>query len=96
VLSQGKLITAQHIALDSPVTSDNLYNLSQRIRVRTPLDTILREVERLALEIAINQARGDREEAARMLGLSAENLELEFRELDTKRFAALSSAAGQE
>ena len=95
VLSQGKLVTAQHIALESPLTTDNLFNLTQRIRNREPLSQIISEVEDLALEIAINQARGDREEAARMLGLPTKELEHKFREWESKRLAALSSAAGQ-
>ncbi len=95
VLAQGKLITAQHVAFDSPLMADTLLNLTQRVRAHTPLATILQEVERLALDIAINQARGDREEAARMLGLPVEDLEHRFHELETQRLAALSSAAGQ-
>lgn len=95
VLAQGKLITAQHIALDSPLTTDNLYNITQRVRARTPLSTILREVEGLAVEIAINQARGDHEEAARALGLSVKELQTRFRELSARRLATLPSAAGQ-
>lgn len=95
VMAQGKLITAHHIALDSPLTTDNLYNLTQRIRAHTSLEHILREVEHLALEIAINQARGDREEAARILGLPADELERKFREWESQRLATLSSAAGQ-
>jgi len=95
VLAQGKMVTAQHIALDSPLTTDNLFNLTQRIRNRKSLSDIVREVEHLAVEIAINQARGDREEAARMLGLPTKELERRFREWETQRLAALSSAAGQ-
>jgi len=95
VLAQGKLITAHHIALDSPLTTDNLYNITQRVRSRTALATILQEVEGLAVEIAINQARGDHEEAARALGLTVQELQSRFRELSAKRLAALPSAAGQ-
>lgn len=95
VLSQGKIITPQHIALDSPLMTDNLYSLTQRVRSCMPLQEILREVEHLAVETAINQARGDREEAARMLGLSAEELEYKSREGESQRFATLPSAAGQ-
>ncbi|MDI7277065.1 MAG: sigma-54 dependent transcriptional regulator, partial [Anaerolineae bacterium] len=95
VLAQGKLITPQHVALDSPLMTDNLFNLTQRIRGGATLCDLVREVEHLALEIAINQARGDREEAARMLGLPAEELERRFREWEKERLASLSSAAGQ-
>ena len=95
VLAQGKLITAQHVALDSPLMSDNLFNLSQRVRARVPLAAILQEVEHLVLDIAINQARGDREEAARMLGLPLEELEHKFRKSDPQRLATLSSASEQ-
>jgi two-component system response regulator AtoC len=95
VMSQGKMVTPQHIALDSPLMMDNLYNLTQRVRSRTMLKDILREVEHLALETALNQARGDREEAARLLGLPLEELERKFREWEPQRFATLPSAAGQ-
>ena len=95
VLAQGKLITAEHVTLDSPLMADNLYNLSQRLRARTPLDGILREVEHLALDIAINQARGDREEAARLLGLSSDELERRFRAYQVQRQEPPTSAAGQ-
>lgn len=95
VLAQGKLVTAQHVALDSPLMTDSLFNITQKIRARTSYESIMREVEHLALEIAINQARGDREEAARMLGLPAEELERRYRECEAQRLATLSSAAGQ-
>jgi two-component system response regulator AtoC len=95
VLSQGKMVTPQHIALDSPLTTDTLLNLTQRVRQRTSLSDILREAEHLALEIAVNQARGDHEEAARMLGLPAEELERKLQEWGQQRLTTLSSAAGQ-
>ncbi len=95
VLSQGKIVTPQHLALDSPIATDNLYNVTQRVRSRTALSDILGEVEQLALEIAINQARGDREEAARMLGLTLEELETRLREREIQRLATLPSAARQ-
>jgi two-component system response regulator AtoC len=95
VLSQGKLIMPEHVALDSPLMTDNLFNITQRIRSGARLGDILHEVEHLALEIAINQARGDREEAARMLGLSPAELERKVREWEKERLASLSSAAGQ-
>ncbi len=95
VLAQGKMITAQHVSLDSPLMSDNLFNLTQRIRAGASLSDILREVEHLALEIAINQARGDREEAARMLDLPPKELDRKFRDWEKQRLAALPSVAGQ-
>ncbi|HOG45028.1 MAG TPA: sigma-54 dependent transcriptional regulator [Anaerolineae bacterium] len=95
VLAQGKLITAQHVALDSPLTTDNLLNITQRVRARTALAAILEDVEHLAVEIAVTQARGDREEAARMLGLPARELEAKLRALGARRQSDLSSAAGQ-
>ncbi len=95
VLAQGKMITAQHITLDSPLTSDNLYNVTQRVRSRTPLATVMQEVERLAIEIAINHARGDRAEAARALGLTSKELEAKLRKPAAGRPSTPSSTAEQ-
>jgi two-component system, NtrC family, response regulator AtoC len=95
VLGQGKLITAQHIALDSPLLADNLFNLSQRIRAHMPLNGIVREVEQLTIEVAISQARGDREEAARALGLSLDEMERRYHEAQTHHPSTLSVAPGQ-
>jgi two-component system response regulator AtoC len=94
VLAQGKLITPQHIALDSPLTTDNLFNITQRVRGRTPLGTIVQEVEHLAVEIAISQARGDRDEAARILGLSRNELEARVRGRGARRQQAPRSTTG--
>jgi two-component system response regulator AtoC len=90
VFSQGKMITAEHLALDSPLITDNFYNLTQRIRSRVPLAEILREVETLALDIAIEQAKGDRDEAARILGLTCEQMESRCQQGQMQRMRALA------
>ena len=48
--------------------------MTRLVREKTPLADILAEAERMALVEALDQARGDRSEAARMLGLEPARL----------------------
>ncbi|MGQ9681988.1 MAG: sigma-54-dependent transcriptional regulator [Anaerolineae bacterium] len=90
VMAQGNMIMPEHIGLDSPLITDSFFNLSLRIRNRTPLSDILCEVERLALDIALDQARGDHQEAARILGLPEEEVDMRTQYAHAHALAALT------
>ncbi len=69
VLSQGSVITAEHIHF-SGTDSRRLLDLGERVRRGTSLTDLLGEVERTAIDEAISAAEGDRKEAASLLGIS--------------------------
>ncbi len=69
VLSQGSVLTAEHIHF-SGTDSRRLLDLGERVRRGTSLPELLGEVERTALDEAISAAEGDRKEAASLLGIS--------------------------
>lgn len=69
VMSQGSIITSHHL-LFSPYTERKFLDLTRMVRERIALRDILVEAERLALVEALDQARGDRSEAAKLLGVA--------------------------
>ncbi len=68
VLSQGGIITS-HQLIFSPYVERKFLDLTRLVRDKTPLPEILSAAERMAIVEALDQARGDRGEAARLLGL---------------------------
>jgi two-component system response regulator AtoC len=68
IMAQGGVITSHHI-LFSANTERRFLDLTRLLREGVPLAEIIEEAERLALIEALNQSRGDRGEAARMLSL---------------------------
>src|SRR5205823_2031804 len=68
ILAQGGVITSHNILL-SENTERRFLDLTRLVRERTRLAVILAEAERLALLEALNQAQGDRGEAARLVEL---------------------------
>lgn len=73
VLSQGSVITAEHIHF-AGTDSRRLLDLGERVRRGTSLTELLGEVERTAIDEAIAAADGDRREAASLLGISLQDL----------------------
>ncbi len=68
VMSQGGVITSHHIVLSS--SSDRqMVEVGRMVKEATPLAEILGQVEKMALTEAMQVAKGDRSEAARLLGL---------------------------
>jgi two-component system, NtrC family, response regulator AtoC len=72
VLSQGGIITAEHIHF-SGTDGRRLLDLGDRVRRGTSLTDLLGEVERTALDEAISATDGDRKEAASLLGISLQD-----------------------
>ncbi|HKP54181.1 MAG TPA: sigma-54 dependent transcriptional regulator [Chloroflexia bacterium] len=68
VLSQGGIITSHHILL-SNFSDRQVMDIGRLVREGTPLMEILEQVEKQALTEAMQSSKGDRSEAARLLGL---------------------------
>jgi two-component system response regulator AtoC len=68
VLSQGGIITSHHIVL-SNFGDRQVLDIGRLVRDGTPLPEILEQVEKLALTEAMQSSKGDRSEAARLLGV---------------------------
>ncbi|MGI8588997.1 MAG: sigma-54-dependent transcriptional regulator [Chloroflexia bacterium] len=73
VMSQGGVITSHHL-LFSPYTERKFLDITRLVREKTHLADILADTERSILVEALSQARGDQAEAAKMLGLSRQEL----------------------
>jgi two-component system, NtrC family, response regulator AtoC len=74
VLSQGEVITSEHLVL-SEVATPAVAGVEALIRAGRTLVSIQSEVERLAIEEALRQTSGNREDAARLLGLSSSDID---------------------
>jgi len=72
VLSQGGIITAEHIHFTG-TDSRRLFDLGERVRRGTSLPDLLDEVQKTAIDEAISAADGDRKEAASLLGLTLQD-----------------------
>ncbi|MDQ2807185.1 MAG: sigma-54 dependent transcriptional regulator [Chloroflexota bacterium] len=81
VMSQGSIITSHHL-LFSPYTERKFLDLTRMVRERTALSDILAEAERLALVEALDQARGDRSEAAKLLGVARPEFYAKLKDYD--------------
>jgi two-component system response regulator AtoC len=68
VLAQGGVITSHHILL-SNFSERQMVDIVRLVREATPLAEILGQVEKSALAEAMQAAKGDRAEAARLLGI---------------------------
>jgi two-component system response regulator AtoC len=81
VMSQGAIITSHHL-LFSPYTERKFLDVTRMVRERTRLGDILGDAERMALVEALDQARGDRSEAAKLLGLERPDFYAKLKEYD--------------
>ena len=68
VVLQGGVITSHHILL-SNFGDRQMVDVVRLVRESTPLAEIMGQVEKIALTEAVQAAKGDRSEAARLLGL---------------------------
>ncbi len=80
VMSRGGVITTQHIVFANELNRYVL-DVDQRVRQKTPLDEMLREVEREAIRTALRQSDQDTVRAAALLGISPEYLGKRMAEL---------------
>jgi two-component system response regulator AtoC len=79
VMSQGGVITSHHILL-SNLGDRQIVEIGRMVKEATPLHEILGQIEKMALMEAMQQAKGDRSEAARLLGLERPALYEKLRE----------------
>jgi two-component system response regulator AtoC len=91
VLAQGGVITSEHLLLSSP-GERVVVGLEQRVREGRSLREIMAEVERQVLEEALRQSQDDRDEAARRMNLTRDELESRLA-LHRSREAPFSSSA---
>lgn len=73
VMSQGGVITSHHILL-SGSGDRQIIDVMRLVKDGTPLAEILGQAEKLALTEAMQTAKGDRSEAARVLGIDRPTL----------------------
>ena len=81
VMSQGGIVTSHHL-LFSPNTERKFIDVTRLVREKTPLADLLADTERAALVEALDQARGDRSEAARMLAVPRPDFYAKLKEYD--------------
>ena len=81
VLSQGGVITAQHLVL-VPLTERKFLDLEQKVQKRVPLKDIIAEVEKQLILEALEQAQGNRSQAAKILGIYRRLLYAKMKEYD--------------
>ncbi len=79
VLAQGDVITSRHLVL-SPVTERRFVNIEEKVHQQVPLKEVLSEVERQLIMEALNQAQGNRSQAAKLLGIYRRLLYAKMRE----------------
>ena len=81
VYAQGKVITSELLSFEAgrPVQEIDVANA---VRERTPLATILRDVERNVLGEALRQSAGDHAGAAERLGLTPKVFDAKLKEFD--------------
>ncbi|MHB1134708.1 MAG: sigma-54-dependent transcriptional regulator [Chloroflexota bacterium] len=79
VLAQGDLITSRHLVL-SPLTERRFVNIEEKVHQQVPLKEILSEVEKQLIMEALNQAQGNRSQAAKILGIYRRLLYTKMRE----------------
>ena len=73
VLAQGGIITEDLITFSS-ADQGHLIDIAGQVRSRTPMQDVLREVERQMIREALRQSGGDRTSAASMLSMSMDEL----------------------
>jgi two-component system, NtrC family, response regulator AtoC len=75
ILSQGKVITSEHLSLGPQTNQALQIDLGSRLREGNSLANIVREVERKVLEEALSMEDGNSGSAADRLGLSLQEFE---------------------
>ncbi len=81
VLSQGAVITSQHLLL-SPTTEKKFVDIEEKVRSKVPMKDIIAEVEKQLILEALEQAQGNRSQAAKTLGIYRRLLYAKLKEYD--------------
>ena len=81
VMAQGGVITSQHLIL-SPISERRFLDIQQEVRKQVPLRETLAKVEKQLIEEALEQASGNRAQAAKILGIPRRLLNSKIREFD--------------
>ncbi len=81
VLSQGAVITSQHLLL-SPMTEKKFVDIQQKVKSKVPMKDIIAEVEKQLILEALEQAQGNRSQAAKILGIYRRLLYAKLKEYD--------------
>lgn len=68
VLSRGGVITSQHLVM-SAIAEKKFVDIRQKIRKKTPMKEIIADVEKQLILEALEQAQGNRSQAAKLLGI---------------------------
>ncbi len=79
VLSRGGVITSQHLSF-MPVPGPQHLDVAQRVAGGISLHTIVMDVERQAIEAALQQCNFNRDRAAEQLGVDRRELDAKIRE----------------
>lgn len=74
VMSQGNVITMDHLTLDPVVERAGSINIVHRVRGGVPLDEVLAEVEAETIRVALEQTGYAEAQAAERLGISTQTL----------------------
>jgi two-component system response regulator AtoC len=84
ILARVSVITSQHIVFTgAPGKRDDLDgHISEKVAMGVPLKDIVAEAERQAIEVALDQARGNRSQAAKQLGIYGRLLYAKIKEYD--------------
>jgi two-component system, NtrC family, response regulator AtoC len=71
ILARGSVITPQHVVFTgAPDRRDDIDgHISEKVAMGVPLKDIVAEAERQAIEAALDQAQGNRSQAAKQLGI---------------------------
>jgi len=79
VLAQGGIVTDDLISFSS-ADQGHFIDIGAKIRTRTPLCDVVREVERQMILEALRHTSGDRVDAAQVLGLQVDDLSTRLRD----------------
>lgn len=79
VMAQGGIITSRHLLLEQ-TTEKRFIDIQQKVQQKIPMKDVLAEIEKEMILEALNQARGNRSQAAKLLGIYRRLLYAKMRE----------------
>lgn len=68
IMSQGGVITSDHLLLEQ-TEEKKFLEIQQKVRQRVPMREVMAEIEKQMIIEALNDARGNRSQAAKILGI---------------------------
>jgi two-component system, NtrC family, response regulator AtoC len=81
VMSQGGVITSQHLLITA-TTEKKFVDIEGKVRNKVPMKDIIAEVEKQLILEALEQAQGNRSQAAKVLGIYRRLLYAKMKEYD--------------